>query len=154
MSEKLRGAIFNALGDIEGLSVLDAFSGTGAIGFEALSRGAGSVLAIERAEYAYKQIKDHAKELLPPSLIRVHEVRNIGVRKWASESSDQFDIIIADPPYDTVRSDVLQELILHIRTDGVIILSLPSNISIDMSPLQIVKQKTYADAQLVYYKNK
>ena len=47
MSEKTRGALFNTLGDIEGLSVLDGFAGSGALVFEAISRGAVSALAIE-----------------------------------------------------------------------------------------------------------
>ena len=45
MGDKIRGALFNVLGDIEGLSFLDAFSGSGALAFEAASRGAASVLA-------------------------------------------------------------------------------------------------------------
>ena len=46
MSDKARGALFNMLGDIEGMHVLDPFAGTGALSFEAISRGAASALAI------------------------------------------------------------------------------------------------------------
>ena len=56
MSEKMRGALFNVLGDIEGLTLLDAFSGSGAISFEAISRGARSVQAVEKAVLAYRTI--------------------------------------------------------------------------------------------------
>ncbi|MGD0284569.1 MAG: RsmD family RNA methyltransferase, partial [Candidatus Saccharimonadales bacterium] len=47
MSEKLRSALFNILGDIEGLNVLDAYSGSGGIGLEAISRGAAAVTLID-----------------------------------------------------------------------------------------------------------
>jgi 16S rRNA (guanine966-N2)-methyltransferase len=53
MSEKVRGALFNALGDIEGLTFLDAFAGSGALSFEAASRGAKSVIAIDKDGPAY-----------------------------------------------------------------------------------------------------
>ena len=47
MSDKARGGLFNALGDISGLTVLDAFAGSGALSFEAISRGAESVIAVD-----------------------------------------------------------------------------------------------------------
>ena len=47
MSEKIRGAMFNSLGDISGLTVLDAFSGSGAVAIEAFSRGAEHVVAVD-----------------------------------------------------------------------------------------------------------
>jgi 16S rRNA (guanine(966)-N(2))-methyltransferase RsmD len=47
MSDKVRGSLFNTLGDIDGLTILDAFAGSGALAFEAISRGAEHVLAIE-----------------------------------------------------------------------------------------------------------
>ncbi len=48
MSDKIRGALFNVLGDLEGLDVLDAFGGSGALSFEAASRGADKIVTIER----------------------------------------------------------------------------------------------------------
>src|ERR1700683_4883439 len=56
MSDKIRGAMFNMLGDIEGLNILDAFSGSGAIAFEAISRGAASVTLIESDHLAQRSI--------------------------------------------------------------------------------------------------
>ncbi len=47
MSDKMRGAIFGVLGDIKGLTVLDAFSGSGALAIESISRGAKSAIAID-----------------------------------------------------------------------------------------------------------
>jgi 16S rRNA (guanine966-N2)-methyltransferase len=56
MSEKVRGALFNALGDIEGLSVLDAFAGSGALSFEAVSRGAKSVVRLIKTRPRFTKV--------------------------------------------------------------------------------------------------
>src|SRR5881392_748421 len=63
MSDKARGALFNVLGDIEGLTFLDAFAGSGALAFEAVSRGAKSIVAIERDRPAHSVIERNIKEL-------------------------------------------------------------------------------------------
>src|SRR5438445_6894886 len=56
MSDKMRGALFNALGDLSGLTVLDAFAGSGALAFEAVSRGAQHVVAIDVDKSAQRTI--------------------------------------------------------------------------------------------------
>src|SRR3954470_23836038 len=63
MSDKMRGALFNVLGDIEGLTFLDAFAGSGALAFEAASRGAKAVTAIEIDNSAHKTIGQNIKAL-------------------------------------------------------------------------------------------
>src|SRR5688500_6254990 len=63
MSDKARGALFNALGDIEGLTVLDAFAGSGALSFEAISRGAVSATAIDIDKAAYEAIQANVESL-------------------------------------------------------------------------------------------
>ena len=82
MSEKMRGALFNSLGDISGLAVLDAFAGTGACGFEAISRGAGSVLAIEHDTDAFKTIMRNIESLGLEEEVQAVRGR---VNGWASD---------------------------------------------------------------------
>src|SRR5437868_2924372 len=65
MSDKVRGALFNILGDIDELTFLDAFAGSGALAFEAVSRGAKSVAAIDKDSSAHKALEQNAKELCP-----------------------------------------------------------------------------------------
>lgn len=62
-SDRVREALFNILGDIEGARVLDVCAGTGAIGFEALSRGAAALVAIEHDRQAQRAIQDNAAAL-------------------------------------------------------------------------------------------
>ena len=63
MAEKVRGALFNILGDIEGLTFLDAFAGSGALAFEAASRAAASVTAIDKDSSAHQIIEHNLKDL-------------------------------------------------------------------------------------------
>src|SRR6266404_7522519 len=65
MSDKVRGALFNVLGDIEDLTFLDAFAGSGALAFEAISRGAKSVTAIDRDNSAHEVLEQNSRELCP-----------------------------------------------------------------------------------------
>src|SRR3954451_4433743 len=96
MSDKMRGALFNVLGDIEGLTFLDAFAGSGALVFEAASRGAKSVTAIDRDTSAHKVLEQNAKDL---GLKSVKVVRaNTG--GWSIHNAEKsFDILLLDPPY-------------------------------------------------------
>ena len=152
MSEKLRGAIFAALGDIEGLSLLDAYSGSGAIGFEALSRGAKHVTAVEADKTAYATIRSnaHAFNLADHDFKAVHS----SVESWLATTKDSFDLIIADPPYDKVKDSTMLKLTERLNKTGVLILSLPPDHSVDLavSGLKLVKAKHYGDAQALFFK--
>ena len=72
MSEKIRGAIFNALGDISDLTVLDAFTGSGALCFEAVSRGvANATGSVRRQEWNQKRADSH----LDSRDTRIHDIQ-------------------------------------------------------------------------------
>ena len=151
MSDKVRGGLFNSLGDIGGLSVLDTFSGSGALSFEAVSRGASSSVAIEADSKACKIIKANLTELGLNKQIKVSEAY---VKSWLSTSEGKtFDIILADPPYDDLNIPSLQKLPNFLKTKGILVLSWPGHIdTLELSGLEIVKNKNYGDAQLVFYR--
>ncbi len=153
MSEKVRGALFNALGDIAGLSVLDAFAGSGALSFEAISRGAKQATAIDMDKNAYAAVKRSAKELGVEAKVKIVRA-NAG--SWSDNNSNkEFDVILLDPPYDDIRPDLLEKLAAHAKTGGVIVLSLPPRANISLtSNLQPLTSKSYGDAQLVFYRKK
>ena len=151
MSDKLRGALFNALGDVDGLSVLDAYSGTGALAIEAVSRGAASVLAIDVDAAAVKTIAANVKALgLEDSIT----VRRKNISGWSrNNQTEQFDIVLADPPYDDVKPDVLERLIVHAKPGGIYVLSWPGSEPVRaFKGLELISNKSYGDAQLVFYR--
>lgn len=152
MSEKIRGAIFNALGDIEGLSVLDVFAGSGALCFEALSRGASYATAIDADTAACNVMKKNAVAL---SLERDIDITRIYADSWHTRNKDKvYDLVFLDPPYDAVEPETAEKLALHTVVGGVAIFSLPPEARIVLSEKQfsLLNSKQYGDATLAFYR--
>src|SRR3954469_1449712 len=99
-SDRLRETLFNILGpSIRGARVLDGYAGTGAIGLEALSRGAAQVTFVEQDPRAVKLIEANLAALQPGG-----EVKPVIIRAGLAEAvtrlgRDGFDLVILDPPY-------------------------------------------------------
>lgn len=151
MGDKIRGALFNALGDIEGLTVLDAFGGSGALSFEAISRGAASAVAIEIDKDAYLTILKNTEALALKDKVMVLRKNASG---WSRNNQHKtFDIVLADPPYNDIRPDLLQKLAQQVKPGGTFVLSWPGGEPVrDFEGVQQISHKTYGDAQLVFYK--
>ena len=92
--ETLFSMLTSRLGDLEGLRVADLFAGSGALGLEALSRGAAFAVFVEQDPKALAAIKANAIELAAADRIRV-----FGGSALALPRSEAFDLILADPPY-------------------------------------------------------
>lgn len=98
-SERIKGAIFSSIQfDIEDRRVLDLFAGSGQLGFEALSRGAESVVFVDSERDAMEIVKKNAKalEFFDRAKYSVADYRNY-IRKAAGR--DKFDLVFIDPPY-------------------------------------------------------
>jgi 16S rRNA (guanine966-N2)-methyltransferase len=99
-SDKLRETLFNILAPrIDGARVLDGFAGTGAIGIEALSRGAAHVVFIEKDRRAAALIEDNLSSCGIESGFAI-ERGDVAVAMRALPAETTFDIIVLDPPYD------------------------------------------------------
>jgi 16S rRNA (guanine966-N2)-methyltransferase len=98
-ADRVRETLFNMLvsriGALEGLRVADLFAGSGALGFEALSRGAAHVTFVESDPAAQRAIRENAERLGARDQIRI-----LGGSALALPKSDPFDLILADPPYE------------------------------------------------------
>jgi 16S rRNA (guanine966-N2)-methyltransferase len=151
MSEKIRGALFNMLGDIAGMTVLDGFAGSGALGFESISRGARQVVAIDIDKSAHSVIVSNAGKLGVVAQIKAIRA-NAG--SWSDNNPDAlFDIVLCDPPYDAVQNDLLVKIAAHTKVGGIVVLSLPPS---HASPLptakyRLLSTKQYGDSQLLVY---
>lgn len=96
--DRVRQAVFNMLGDVTGLRVLDLFAGSGALGLECLSRGATSALLVDQDRGACETIRRNlAKTRLAGALVRQGEVFKL-LAQFVREGLC-FDLIFADPPY-------------------------------------------------------
>jgi 16S rRNA (guanine966-N2)-methyltransferase len=151
MSDKIRGAIFNMLGDINGLTVLDAFAGSGALSFEAISRGAKEAVALDVDTDAYKAIQGNIQSLgLQPSIKAIRT----NSRGWSKRNQDhRFDLIMCDPPYDNTQPEIIERLANHVKIDGLLILSLPPHADVRLKDnFSRISAKSYGDATLSVYR--
>ncbi len=98
--------MFDTLFDVRDMSVLDLFSGTGGLGFEALSRGAESLVSIDSNRIYIQQQNEWIDKHPKPFKGYVGEVNRILARL-----TDSFDLILADPPYQEALDDELIKLI-------------------------------------------
>jgi len=96
--DKVRKAIFDILGDIEGLSFLELFSGSGAVGFEAVSRGVSELVLVEHSRDCQMAIRKNISSLgLKACTLYPREVER--AIKALHRQKREFDIIFLDPPY-------------------------------------------------------
>ncbi len=104
-SDRVREAIFDilfSLGGVEGLKVADLFAGTGALGIEALSRGAASVTFIDRDPRSVTAIRAN---LVSTGMVEAEAdgaatVVRTDVESWVASTASHFDVVLCDPPYD------------------------------------------------------
>ena len=150
MSDKVRGGLFNALGDITGLTVLDAFAGSGALSFEAVSRGAKSAITIEPDKRAHTTI---VKNVVTLGLGEQVQVIKAYCASWSNRHpNDTFDLILLDPPYDNLQINDIEKLVRHMHTDSIMVVSWPGKLDrLELRGLRIISNKGYGDAQLAFY---
>lgn len=151
MSDKMRGALFNILGDTQGLTVLDAFAGSGALSSEAISRGAAKAMAIDIDKSAYVQIQKNIKDLQIEDEVKAIRAN---ASSWSDNNPEvEFDLVLLDPPYDDLPHELLSKLTKHAKPSGLVALSYPGNIQPPkFDGLDLITAKLYGDAQLVFYR--
>lgn len=101
--DRVRESVFNWLvhlrgGNLDGVSVLDLFAGTGALGFEAASRGARAVLLVEMQARAILSL-EAAKEKLSARQIEILRADALSTAQRLVKSGERFDVIFLDPPF-------------------------------------------------------
>lgn len=151
MSEKMRGAIFGSLGNVEDLLVLDAYAGSGAIAIEAISRGAKFAYAIDNDKKAVECIN---KNIAVLGIENNLKVTRANITSWIGNNKDKrFDIVVADPPYDKLNIEALQKASSLLAADGLLVLSWPGGVvAPELKLMRQIKSKSYGDSSLHYYK--
>lgn len=120
-SDRAREGLFSSLlsefGDFFGLNLLDLFAGSGAIGLEALSRGATIVHAVEKDELAMRTIRTNAELVARSGALGNFHAYAMPVQKFLDGvAPQQYDIVYIDPPYDF--SDTELNKYLRLLCDG------------------------------------
>ncbi|WP_029391749.1 16S rRNA (guanine(966)-N(2))-methyltransferase RsmD [Streptomyces xiaopingdaonensis] len=121
-SDRAREALFSSweaqlggAGGWRGLHLLDLYAGSGAVGLEALSRGAAHVLLVEADAGALRTLRENVRSVGLPGA----EVRAAKAARLAAEPAPEhpYDVVFLDPPY-AVTDDALREILLTLRTGG------------------------------------
>jgi 16S rRNA (guanine966-N2)-methyltransferase len=149
-SEMVRQAVFNALGPVAGLTVLDLFAGSGALGLEALSRGAASCLFVEADRAVAAVLRQNVQQLEYEATGQVMVADYRRAVQSLLEGHGRFDLLFVDPPY-RILSDVegsLAPFVPSLLTEGGVVV-IESACSYEASlGLTPVFARTYGDTKI------
>ena len=154
--DKVRKALFDILGDIEGLSFLELYAGSGAVGLEAASRGAKELVMVERDRECVLSIRKNM-EALKPSAAELIQKDSILALQAMHANKKSFDIVFFDPPYyQGLSKKTLQTLGAYdiLAPNGFVVVQhfkkdkLPER----EGPLSLFKQSFYGDTVLSFYR--
>lgn len=157
-SSKVREAIFNILQSEIGQALfLDLYAGTGAVGLEALSRGAEKVFFVENNQVRAKAVMDYVHKLGLDDRASVYQEEAGAFLKRAMRTGLKFDIIFADPPYMSGEiANVLPNLGEYniLKEDGCILVEHPSKTALteNIQNLRPVKKYRYGDTMITLYR--
>jgi len=149
-ADKVREALFSILGDVTGARVLDLYAGSGALGIEALSRGASEATFVDSARAATAAIRRNLEDLgLEGTVHRGDAVRFLDVA--AGESL--FDIVFCDPPYDSAGAvaGMLAERLPSVLADSALIVTESDKRNPLVLPFPLVRERTYGDTRLAVH---
>jgi 16S rRNA (guanine966-N2)-methyltransferase len=160
-SDRVREALFSILGDLAGSEVLDLYAGTGALGIEALSRGANSATFVECGRKALRALRQNLRQLDLEARARVVAARVERVFSSPPWRPGSFDVVFIDPPYAAVRSGRLgrdlasglqQGLVASVRVGGRVVLEHASpDAAPELPGLELETTRKYGDSALSFY---
>jgi 16S rRNA (guanine966-N2)-methyltransferase len=155
--DRVKAAIFSSLGDaIIGARVLDLFAGSGALGIEALSRGAGSAIFVESDRQSAAAIERNLEKTKLKGAVRHQDVFDFLRR---ASGAGKFEIIFADPPYEKPHhGDGHTETILNneslpqlLEPNGIFVLEKrPGEPISELKFWRVVRRKTYGATEVVF----
>jgi len=154
--DRVKAAIFSSLGEaILGARVLDLFAGSGALGIEALSRGAASAIFVERDRQSAEAIEKNLAKTNLKGRIRHQDVFDFLRQR---STAGKFQIIFADPPYEKVRDESHTEKLLNnqslsqlLESNGIFVLEKRPTGTLPQTKLwRVIRQKTYGATEVLF----
>jgi 16S rRNA (guanine966-N2)-methyltransferase len=150
-ADRVREALFSMLGDVSGARVLDLFAGSGAMGLEALSRGAASVTFVERDPVACRTISENLEQLKLTGA-RV----TCGDAVWTlRQDSRTYDLVLVDPPYEdwtALEPKLAEHLPRVLAEDGLLVVETGARTEPSL-PLPLRTSRRYGSARLTLFEH-
>jgi 16S rRNA (guanine966-N2)-methyltransferase len=151
-SDRVREALFNLIGPVpEGARVLDLYAGSGALGIEAMSRGAGRVVFVERDPRARRLIQENLAAL---GLERQARVEGVDAATATAFAGGPFDLVLADPPYGEADLGLLMARAGRAMAEaGVLVVEQAAGDRLPEPPetLALWKDRSYGSTRIVLY---
>jgi len=147
-TSRVREALFNIIGTLNGASVLDCFAGSGVVAIEALSRGASRVISLEQQHGAVRSMQFLGEEW---GLTDRWSIMQADVaRALPSLANSHFSLIFADPPYGSDWSQQLPQLLLqyHITADHLVIEEASSVTVAWSAAVTLLSSRRYGESSL------
>ena len=148
--DRVREAIFSAVGDITNYNVLDLYAGSGAMGIEALSRGASHCVFVDNSVIAIKTIKENVANLKIPNeeyeIIKNRDLIALDLLK------QKFDLIILDPPSEEGQYEMIVDLLKQkdLLSENAIIV-MEANRPIILENIDYKKNKEYHYGEIMVF---
>lgn len=149
-ADRVREAVFSILGRVDGLRVLDLFAGSGALGIEALSRGAGEAVFVDRDPRAVAAVRANLAALgIEASVHRAEALRFLGT----AGGGKCFDLVFLDPPYDLAARLALplSEHLPPVLAPNAMIVSESHKRSPLALSLPLVRERAYGDTRIALH---
>ncbi len=150
--DRVREAAFALVGSVEDASVLDLFAGSGAMGLEALSRGAARCVFVERDRAACRVIQANLEKLRLTGAVVENRDAGSALRE-EREREHRYDLVLADPPYDdwerhaVMLSELLPEVL---EPHALVVIETSERIEPDL-PLDLVTTRRYGSARITVF---
>jgi 16S rRNA (guanine966-N2)-methyltransferase len=148
-SDRVREAAFTIVGSVEGARTLDLFAGSGALGLEALSRGAASAVFVESDHAALKAIERNLEKL---GLENASIVRSDAMGFLAS-TDERYDLVFVDPPYEMVESlrmPLAEHLPRVLADEGLVVFESAAGVPPEL-PLTVRRSRRHGSTQLTVF---
>lgn len=151
--DRVREAIFSAVGDISNDRVLDLYAGSGAMGIEALSRGASHCTFVDISPIAIKVIKGNITNLkIADNEYEIIKNKDINALDYLKQKGSSFDLIILDPPYDEGEYEAI---VAKMYNDGLIsekaIIVMEANRPLKLENIDYQKNKEYHYGEIMVF---
>ena len=144
-SDRIRETLFSWLSPLlQGARCLDLYAGTGALGFEAASRGAGAVTLVEKDRELVSKLDQHVISLAAQAVVHT---AHADAMTWLHRAQTAYDIVFLDPPFGGDSLDVVPQILetgLWLSAEAAIYLEMPTDRRADQLPAnwQVVREKT------------
>jgi 16S rRNA (guanine966-N2)-methyltransferase len=146
-SDRVRENAFNLTGPVDGAAVLDLFAGSGAMGLEALYRGAASAVFVESGREACRAIDANLDKLRLQAIVLCQDA----LRALAADRAT-YDLVLCDPPYDYDRAPALgPHLARVLAPDGLLVYETAAATQPEIEGLEVRTSRKYGAARLTLF---